>query len=45
MVYEQNVSVKGAYSKQIDLSDFSKGIYYLHLQTETGSRVEKLIIQ
>ena len=30
---------------QGDFTSFTKGIYYLILQTETGSRVEKLITQ
>ena len=45
LVYEQNVTVNGSHTEQVDISNLSKGIYYLLLQTETGSRVEKLIIQ
>ena len=33
------------FSKQIDLSNFSKGIYFLELQTETGIYKKKIILQ
>jgi len=44
-VYTENLTVNGTYSNNLDFTSFAKGIYYLILQTETGSRVEKLIIQ
>ena len=35
----------GEFSKQIDLSNFSKGIYFLELQTEREVYKKKIILQ
>lgn len=45
LVYESNLSGNGNYQKQLDFTSFAKGVYYLHLQTENESKVEKLIIK
>ncbi len=45
LIYEEGISVNGAYRKDIDLSGLAKGVYYLHIQNEVASKVEKLIIQ
>jgi len=44
-VYVENVNVNGAYTESLDFSNYAKGVYYLQIQTEDESRVEKLIIQ
>jgi hypothetical protein len=44
-VYVENVNVNGAYTESLDFSNYAKGVYYLQIQTENESRVEKLIIQ
>ncbi|MEQ8623671.1 MAG: T9SS type A sorting domain-containing protein [Vicingaceae bacterium] len=45
IIYTNNVSVNGTYKNQLDLTGWSKGIYYLQILSETESRVEKLIVQ
>jgi len=35
----------GKYNKQINISDFSKGIYYLKLVDGNNTRIEKIIVQ
>ncbi|MEX2380523.1 MAG: T9SS type A sorting domain-containing protein, partial [Vicingaceae bacterium] len=45
LIYEEGISVNGAYRKDIDLSGLAKGVYYLHIQNDVTSKVEKLIIQ
>lgn len=45
LVFENNVNVNGAYKDQLDFTSFSKGVYYMQIQTATESKVEKLIIQ
>ncbi|MGZ4033257.1 MAG: T9SS type A sorting domain-containing protein [Bacteroidia bacterium] len=41
--YDKNISAN--YSKQINLENLSKGLYYIKLSTGTDVKVEKLIIQ
>lgn len=45
IVYEENVSVNGAYKEDIDFTEFAKGVYFMQVQSETNSYVEKLVIQ
>jgi len=44
-VYEENVTVNGAYKKDVDFTGFAKGVYFMQIQSETNSYVEKLVIQ
>ena len=44
-VYTANFDVNGTYRNDLDFTSFAKGVYYMQIQTETGSTVEKLIIQ
>ena len=44
-VYTKNVNVNGEYRDDLDFTGFAKGIYYLQIQTDTETKVEKLIIQ
>ena len=44
-VYTENLNVNGTYRNDLDFTSFAKGVYFMQIQTETGSRVEKLIIQ
>jgi hypothetical protein len=44
-VYTANFDVNGKYRNDLDFTSFAKGVYYLQIQTETETRVEKLIIQ
>ncbi len=45
IVYEESVAVSGAYKDDMDFTDFAKGVYFMQVQSETNSFVEKLIIQ
>jgi len=45
MVASEQLNVDGAFSKTIDLSYLSKGIYYLRLQTSDDVVMRKVIIQ
>ena len=45
LVYTGDVSVNGEYRNDLDFTGFAKGVYYLQIQTETATKVEKLIIQ
>ena len=45
LVYTGDVSVNGEYRNDLDFTGFAKGVYYLQVQTETASKIEKLIIQ
>jgi len=38
-------NISGKYNKQINISDFSKGIYYLKLVDGDNIRIEKIIVQ
>ena len=44
LVYNERVTVNGRLNKSMDLSHLAKGVYYLRLQNDTESKVEKLII-
>jgi hypothetical protein len=44
-VYTANFDVNGTYRNDLDFTSFAKGVYYMQIQTETGTTVEKLIIQ
>ena len=44
-VFTENVTVNGTYRNDLDFTSFAKGVYYMQIQTENGSTVEKLIIQ
>lgn len=41
----EDKNVSGAYNKQINLEDISKGVYYIKLSTGSEVKVQKLIIQ
>jgi hypothetical protein len=45
LVYENNVSVNGVYNESMDFSHLAKGVYYLQVQSENATRVEKLVIK
>ena len=45
VIYTNNVAVDGTYRNQVDLTGWSKGVYYLQIQSEAGTTVEKLIVQ
>jgi hypothetical protein len=38
-------NIAGNTVKQINLSDLAKGIYMLRIQTASGSRIEKIVVQ
>jgi hypothetical protein len=42
---EDNVSLNGSFIKNIDLSQFEDGIYYLFIDSEKIHRTEKILIQ
>ncbi len=42
---ELDKNVSAAYSKQINIEGFAKGVYYIRLTTGTDSKVQKLVIQ
>jgi hypothetical protein len=44
-VFTENLNVNGKYRNDLDFTSFAKGVYYMQIQTETESTVEKLIIQ
>ena len=44
-VYTENLNVNGTYRNDLDFTSFAKGVYFMQIQTETGSKVEKLVIQ
>ncbi|MBL4708542.1 MAG: T9SS type A sorting domain-containing protein, partial [Flavobacteriales bacterium] len=45
VVYTEGLTVQGAYTNNLDFTSFAKGVYYMQIQTETESKVEKLVIQ
>ena len=45
IVHTENITVNGRYNDNLDLTSLAKGVYYMQIQTETESKVEKLIIQ
>lgn len=44
-VYTETLNVNGKYNESLDFTSLAKGVYYLQLQNDTESKVEKLIIQ
>jgi hypothetical protein len=44
-IYRERVEVEGNYTEQIDLSDYSKGIYNLTIKTNTETSNHRLILQ
>jgi hypothetical protein len=45
LVYEDRLNVNGSMTEELDLTGLAKGVYFLKLQGEESSKVEKLIIQ
>ena len=45
LVYNEALNVNGNFNKTMNLSELSKGVYFLRLQNDKESKVEKLIIQ
>ena len=46
LVYEEKVSqFIGEYTKQIDLGDYSKGVYFLEITTDKNLVNRKIVIQ
>jgi PKD repeat protein len=46
IVYSEEIgTISGIYNKQFDFSDFSKGIYYLKINSTTQNFVKKIIIE
>ncbi|MBL4710860.1 MAG: right-handed parallel beta-helix repeat-containing protein [Flavobacteriales bacterium] len=45
LVHEQILTVNGQHNEQFDFKSFSKGVYFIVLQNDAGSWVEKLVIQ
>ena len=44
-VYNENFAVNGSWTKNIDASPFSKGIYWVVIRSDKGTSSKKLIIQ
>jgi PKD repeat protein len=44
-VYNENFTVNGTWTKNIDASPFSKGIYWVVIRSDKGTSSKKLIIQ
>jgi hypothetical protein len=44
-VYTEDLNVNGRYKNNLDFTSFTKGMYFMIIQSETGTKVEKLIIQ
>lgn len=42
---ETLVEFNGVYSKELDLSDMPKGVYFLELSSEKGSMNSKIVLQ
>lgn len=42
---ENNISVGQTFSKDITLNDFTKGVYYLHIEGKRTNLIKKLVIQ
>ena len=45
LIYEENLTVNGAHRDDLDLVGLAKGVYYLQIQNDQATKVEKLIIQ
>ncbi|MFT4756873.1 MAG: hypothetical protein ACI91R_001523, partial [Vicingaceae bacterium] len=44
-VYTEDLNVNGRYKNNLDFTSFTKGMYFMIIQSETGMKIEKLIIQ
>ena len=42
---ETDKNMNAYYKKQINVGDLAKGMYYLKLTTESGIKIQKLIIR
>jgi hypothetical protein len=42
---EDNISSGRNYSREIDLSSYAKGVYYLHVTSDLTNKVKKIILQ
>ena len=46
VIYEESLDqFVGEYTKQISLSDYSKGIYFLEINNDKGTINKKIILQ
>ncbi len=45
LVYQNAFGVNGSFRNTFDFTSFSKGVYFMEIQTGNATRVEKLIIQ
>jgi len=45
LVHNEQLNVNGNFNKSMDLGHLSKGVYFLRLQNDNESKIEKLIIQ
>lgn len=45
IIYEVDEKLIGNFDKRIDLSDFSKGIYFVKIQNEGAVQMKKIVIQ
>ncbi|KAA3648987.1 MAG: T9SS C-terminal target domain-containing protein, partial [Bacteroidetes bacterium] len=45
VVYKDMLHVNGNFTKELDFSNFAKGVYFLQIQSGNNSRIEKLIIK
>ena len=46
VIYEESLEqFVGEYTKQISLGDYSKGIYFLEINDDTGTINKKIIVQ
>ena len=44
-MYRNQVKAAYTYNEDIDASTFAKGVYYLKVNSATGVKVEKVVIQ
>ena len=45
LIVNELINISGDYRRDFDLSNLAKGVYFLRLQSETDSHVEKIVIQ
>lgn len=45
LIYKESLRVNGAHRDDIDLAGLAKGVYFLQIQNDQATKVEKLIIQ
>jgi len=45
LIYEESLTVNGAHRDDLDFVGLAKGVYYLQIQNDQATKVEKLIIQ